>query len=74
MKRLALILLLLFGLVFTASARQKVTFWKATTEEEREKLLDYCQIELSILLYMGCEVVSVGLTDNGYLIVYEDFE
>ena len=74
MKRLALILILFFGLVFSANAKQKVSFWKATTDEEVENLLSYCQIEISILIYMGFEVVTVGFTDNGYLIVYEDFE
>ena len=74
MKRLVLVLLMLFGLVFSASAKQKVSFWKATTEEEIENLLSYCQIDITLLVYMGYEIVTVGFTDNGYLIVYEDFE
>ena len=74
MKKLALVLLLFFGLVFSASAKQKVSFWKATTEEEVENLLSYCQIEITVLVYMGFDIVTVGFTDNGYLIVYEDYE
>lgn len=74
MKRLALVLLVFFGLVFSASAKQKVSFWKATTSEEKEKLLSFCSVELNILIYMGYDIVSVGFTEDGYLIVYEDYE
>ena len=74
MKKLALVLLLLFGLVFSASAKQKVTFWKAETDEEIEHLLSYCQIELTVLIYMGYHIDSVSLNDTGYLIVYENYE
>ena len=74
MKKLALVLLMLFGLVFSASAKQKVSFWKATTEEEKENLLSFCQVELTVLIYMGCDIVTVGFTEDGYLIVYEDYE
>ena len=49
MKKLALVLLMFFGLVFSASAKQKVSFWKATTEEEKEKLLSFCQIEVAVI-------------------------
>ena len=74
MKKLILALLLFFGLIFSASAKQKVSFWKATTDEEKENLLNLCQIEISVLIYLGCDVVTVGFTENGYLIVYEDYE
>ena len=74
MKRLALVLLVFFGLVFSASAKQKVSFWKATTEEEIEKLLSYCQVEITVLVYMGCDIITVGFTNDGYLIVYEDYK
>ena len=74
MKKLILALLVFFGLIFSASAKQKVSFWKASTEEEKENLLNLCQIEISVLIYLGCDVVTVGFTENGYLIVYEDYE
>lgn len=74
MKKLALVILMLFGLVFSATARQRVSFWKATTEEEKQNLLSLCQVELSVLIYMGCDIVTVGFTEDGYLIVYEDYE
>lgn len=74
MKKMALVLIMLFGLVFSASAKQKVSFWKASTEEEKENLLNLCQIEISVLIYLGCDIVTVGFTENGYLIVYEDYE
>jgi len=74
MKKLALVILMFFGLVFSASAKQKVSFWKASTEDEKEKLLSICQVELTMLIYMGCEIVTVGFTKDGYLIVYEDYE
>ena len=74
MKKLALVLIILFGLVFSVSARQRVSFWKATTEEEKENILSYCQVEMTVLICMGCDIVTVGFTDNGYLIVYEDYE
>ena len=74
MKRLALVLLVLFGLFFSASAKQKVTFWKATTEDEKSNLLGFCQVTISMLVYAGCNIVTVGFTEDGYLIVYEDYE
>lgn len=74
MKRLALVLLVFFGLVFSTSAKQKISFWKATTSEEKENLLSFCSVELNILIYMGYDIVSVGFTEDGYLIVYEDYE
>lgn len=74
MKKLVLVILMFFGLVFSASAKQRVSFWKASTEEEKEKLLSFCQVELSMLIYMGCDIVTVGFTEDGYLIVYEDYE
>lgn len=74
MKKLALVILMFFCIMFTATAKQKVSFWKATTEEEKEKLLSICQIEINMLVYMGCEIVTVGFTEDGYLIVYEDYE
>ena len=74
MKKLVLVILMFFGLVFSASAKQNVSFWKATTEEEKENLLSFCQVELTVLIYMGCDIVTVGFTEDGYLIVYEDCE
>lgn len=74
MKKLILALLVFFGLIFSASAKQKVSFWKASTEEEKENLLNLCQIEISVLIYLDCDIVTVGFTENGYLIVYEDYE
>ena len=74
MKKLALVILMFFGLVFSASAKQKVSFWKATTEDEKENLLSFCQVELTVLIYMGCDIITVGFTEDGYLIVYEDYE
>lgn len=74
MKKLALVVLMFFGLVFSASAKQKISFWKATTEEEKVNLLSFCQVELTVLIYMGCDIITVGFTEDGYLIVYEDYE
>lgn len=74
MKKLALVLLILFGLVGSVFAKQKVYFWKAETEEQKEKLLSWCQVEITALVYMGYRIDCVALNDYGYLIVYEDFE
>lgn len=74
MKKLALVIILLFSFCISLSAKQKVSFWKSSTEDEKEKLLSICQVELSMLIYMGCDIVSVGFTEDGYLIVYEDYE
>lgn len=74
MKRLALVLLVLFGLVFSVSAKQKVSFWKATTEDEKSNLLSICQVDISMLIYAGCTIVTVSFTEDGYLIVYEDYK
>lgn len=74
MKKLALVLLILFGLVGSVFAKQKVAFWKAKTEEEKEHLLSWCQIEITTLVYMGCHIDCVALTEDGYLIVYEDYQ
>ena len=74
MKRLALVFLMLFGFVFCAFAKQKVSFWKAETEEQKENLLSWCQVEITALVYLGYRIDCVALNDDGYLIVYEDFE
>lgn len=74
MKRFVLALVLFLGLVCSAFAKQKVSFWKAKTEEEKEHLLSWCQIEITTLVYMGCHIDCVALTEDGYLIVYEDYQ
>ena len=73
MKKLALVFLLLFGVVFGAFAKQKVSFWKAETTEEIENLFGWCQVEISFLVYMGYHIDCVAFNDTGYFIVYEDF-
>lgn len=74
MKKLALVFFMFFVLVFGAFAKQSVSFWKAETEEQKDNLLSWCQIEISALVYMGYRIDCVALTEDGYLIVYEDFE
>ncbi len=74
MRRLVLTLFMLFGLSTFLSAKQNVLLWQAKNEEEVENVLSYCKMEVSLLIYLGCQVVSVSVTDGGYLIVYEDFE
>ena len=74
MKKMVLVLLFLFGLVGSVFAKQRVSFWKAETEEQKENLLSWCQVEITFLVYMGNRIDCVALTEDGYLIVYEDFE
>ena len=74
MKKLALVFLMLFGLAFSLFAKQRVSFWKAETEEQKEQLLSWCQVEITALVYLGYTIDCVALTEDGYLIVYEDYE
>ena len=74
MKKLALVFLMFFGLAFGLFARQRVSFWTAETEEEKQNIFSWCQIEISFLVCMGCHIDSVSFTENGYFIVYEDYE
>ena len=74
MKKLALVFLMLFGLAFSLFAKQKVSFWKAETEEQKNNLLSWCQVEITALVYFGYTIDCVALTEDGYLIVYEDYE
>lgn len=74
MKKMVLVLLFLFGLVGSVFAKQRVSFWKAETEEQKENIFSWCQIEITVFVYMGYRIDCVALNDDGYLIVYEDFE
>lgn len=74
MKKLALVLLILFGLVGSVFAKQRVSFWKAETEEDKENIFSWCQIDISVLVSFGYHIDCVQITDYGYFIVYEDFE
>lgn len=74
MKRLALVVLMLFGLVSSLSAKQTVRSWKATTEEEKQKILEYCVIDMKVAISLGKDVVCFSFTNDGYVIVFEDYE
>lgn len=74
MKKLALVILMLFSMAFSMFAKQKVSFWKAETEEQKENILSWCQIAITALVSFGYTIDCVALTDDGYLIVYEDYE
>lgn len=74
MKRLFLCALVLFGLVFNASAYQRISKWVAKTDEDKENVIDYCALEMKIASAMGWTVVCFDFTEDGYLIVFEDHE
>lgn len=74
MKKLVLGLFLLFGIAFSCFSKQNVVIWKATTQEDVEHRIDWCQFEIKLLLNAGYSIVSVAFTEDGYLIVYEDWE
>ena len=74
MKKLVLVFLILFGFAFGLFARQKVSFWKAETEQDKENIFSWCQVEISVLVSFGYHIDCVTFTDYGYFIVYEDYE
>ena len=74
MKKFIFILLFSIGLVFNLSAKQICSYWKAETEEDKAKIIEHCSVEIKVMVSLGLKVVSVALNDDGYLIVYEDFE
>ena len=74
MRKLFLALVIIFGLVSSASAKQHYCGWKAVTDEDRENILDYCVLEMKIRGSLGWSVVCFDVTEDGYIIVFEDYE
>lgn len=74
MKKLALVLIMVSGFIFSANAKQHYCGWKAVTDEDRENVLDYCVLEMKIRGSLGWSVVCFDVTEDGYVIVFEDYE
>ena len=73
MRKLAFIFFVLFGIVNSVSAKQIVKYKHANTEEEKADLINACVQDMESNISLGWEVVSFSFTENGYVIVYEDF-